>query len=349
MVKRVLVQLWSQLALKAKSPPPSSILLIFVCYSSLSFLVIRNLTSFLSNFFWAFLKTLVMEPIGLDGQNVPFSRLNDPRSSSPSLFVIWISMSNDPGVGKPLILLIFVCYSSPSFMTLAIEQLSLTAKKAYFQGQTSLGAVHGFLVIRNFDIILPIFFRTSVKTLDMEAIGPNGQNGPLSRSNEPQSSLLSFCMNFTIFLVIQNFNVIFFKKKLWTFIKTLAIEPVGADRQNDPFSRWNDPQSSLLSFLVIWKFDVIFPKNFMDVIPPFCLFFYAIVHHLFWDHEFRRHFCQKNLWTSFTIFFGDPKFRHHFCLNFSWTSVKNLAMEPIIPNGQNQPISMTMIFDDLEF
>ncbi|KAG5600591.1 hypothetical protein H5410_031961 [Solanum commersonii] len=37
--------------------------------------------------------------------------------------------------------------------------------------------------------------------------------------------------------------------------------------------------------------------------------------------------------------FGDLELRRHFCQFFLWTSVITLAMEPVYPDGQNDPFS----------
>ncbi|KAG5582349.1 hypothetical protein H5410_052976 [Solanum commersonii] len=41
------------------------------------------------------------------------------------------------------------------------------------------------------------------------------------------------CYSSISLLVIQNFDVILAKKTSWTFVKTLAMEPIGPDGQND--------------------------------------------------------------------------------------------------------------------
>ncbi|KAG5576462.1 hypothetical protein H5410_056596 [Solanum commersonii] len=51
--------------------------------------------------------------------------------------------------------------------------------------------------------------------------------------------------------------------------------------------------------------------------PMFCQFSCGIVHGTFGDSNFRRHFCQKNLWTS----------------------VKTLAIESVGPDGVRQDLS----------
>ncbi|KAG5582351.1 hypothetical protein H5410_052978 [Solanum commersonii] len=183
-----------------------------------------------------------MEPIGYDEQNNSNSRSNYPRRRFPP------------------ILLIFVCYSSPSL-----------------------------LVIRNFDVIFAknfmdytIFFGnpefqrqfcrnlswTSVKTLTMEEVGPYGQNNLFSRSYDPWSRIpLSYlqkkingrplrhliCSQLALMKQTTHFQGSIFKFKRapeQTSVKTLAMEPIDPDGQNDPFSR------ILTSFLLQFIIDV---------------------------------------------------------------------------------------------
>ncbi|KAG5582350.1 hypothetical protein H5410_052977 [Solanum commersonii] len=92
-------------------------------------------------------------------------------------------------------------------------------------------------------------FKTSIKILVMEPVGPDGQNNLFSRSNEHQSSPC-------IFGVLEFWRH-FCQKISWTSIKTFVIEPVGPHDQNIPFSRSYDPRSRIsTSFL---------PKFFMDL------------------------------------------------------------------------------------
>ncbi|KAG5570391.1 hypothetical protein H5410_060157 [Solanum commersonii] len=139
-----------------------------------------------------------MELFGPDGQNDSFSMSKEPRACKPPHFTdfhlaLTAKMTHFqsqmiPGADKSPILPIFVCYSSPSFLvirnsyfiiffgdpefrryfchnfswtsakTLAIESLALTAKTTHFKGQTS-----------------------------PEAVSPDSQIGPISRSNKPRS------------------------------------------------------------------------------------------------------------------------------------------------------------------
>ncbi|KAG5576357.1 hypothetical protein H5410_056491 [Solanum commersonii] len=216
---------------------------------------------------------------------------------------------------------------------------------------------------------------TSIKTLAMESIGPNGK--------------------ISHFQVHGSFGDLDFRRHFcqkisWTSVKTFAMDSVGPDEKINPFSRFL--MSFLLNFFVDvrqdvsygadWSkriFDVIFAKNFVDTVKSlamepvcpevanrpifkvnqarklvnhlFCQFSCDIVHRSIGDPDFGRHFFQKNLWTSIKTFvvelvgpdvygsFGDPNFRRHFCQNFSYTSVKTLTMELVGLDGQTGPFS----------
>ncbi|KAG5572579.1 hypothetical protein H5410_062345 [Solanum commersonii] len=117
------------------------------------------------------------------------------------------------------------------------------------------------------------------------------------------------------------------------------MEMIGADGQTDPFTRSNEPRSRQIPILLI--FVCYSPWIFIDLSygaglprrpnrpnikvklaleqanPPFYRFSCAIVREFFCDLEFRRHFYQKNLWTS----------------------VKTLAMDTVGPDGQTNPFS----------
>ncbi|KAG5570387.1 hypothetical protein H5410_060153 [Solanum commersonii] len=163
------------------------ILPIFVCYNLLSFLVIRN------SYLWSHL-ALTAKMAHFQGQT--------------SL-----------GKGKSHMLVIFMCYSSLSFLMIQNfnvifakkfhvpplrpylwSQLALTVKMIHFKGQTIPGVgkppiLSIFVYSSPWIFGDPKFQRhfcqkfslTSVKTLVMQPVGPNGQNGPLLRSYDSQS------------------------------------------------------------------------------------------------------------------------------------------------------------------
>ncbi|KAG5582361.1 hypothetical protein H5410_052988 [Solanum commersonii] len=70
---------------------------------------------------------------------------------------------------------------------------------------------------------------TSIKILAMEPVDIDGQNGLFSRLSEPRSSYPKFQRHFC-----QKFS--------WTSVKALVMEPVYSDGKNDSFSRSNDPR-----------------------------------------------------------------------------------------------------------
>ncbi|KAG5593558.1 hypothetical protein H5410_044072 [Solanum commersonii] len=70
-----------------------------------------------------------MEQVNPHGQNDSFSRLNKPRTNSPSIFVI---RNSDLIFAKN--------FHGRSLKPYIWRQLTLTAKTSYFQGQTSIRA-----------------------------------------------------------------------------------------------------------------------------------------------------------------------------------------------------------------
>ncbi|KAG5591711.1 hypothetical protein H5410_042225 [Solanum commersonii] len=121
--------------------------------------------------------------------------------------------------------------------------------------------IHAFLVIWSFDVFFtetfpthplrpypwifgdPKFQRvfcqniswTSVKTIVMELVGPNG-------AGKPPFLLIFVCYNPYTF-GDPEFQCDFCQIFLWVSFKTLVMEPVSPDGQTDPFSRTNEPQS----------------------------------------------------------------------------------------------------------
>ncbi|KAG5600603.1 hypothetical protein H5410_031973 [Solanum commersonii] len=89
----------------------------------------------------------------------------------------------------------------------------------------------------------------------MKSVGHHHQNDPFSRSNDPQNSVVEFRRQFC-------------QKISWTSVKTFAMEPIGLDVQNGPFSWSNELRSR---------------KN-----PLFYRISCAIVHHLFLVFELRN-------------------------------------------------------------
>ncbi|KAG5613949.1 hypothetical protein H5410_013773 [Solanum commersonii] len=172
-----------------------------------------------------------------------------------------------------------------------MEPVGPTAKPTIFKVKRSLEEVnptfclflcaifHGFLVIQNFD------FDLAAKSSHFQ-----GQTSPRAGK-------------FPILLIFV------------TFVKTLALEPVGPYRQTGPFSRLTIPRAGK---------------------PPILPIFMCYNSWIFGDPNFRRQLCIN---FSLTLIFGNPEFRRHFCQKNSWTSDKTLDMEPIGPHGQTVPFS----------
>ncbi|KAG5600601.1 hypothetical protein H5410_031971 [Solanum commersonii] len=165
---------------------------IRVLYFTILFGVQEFLCHFCQKISWTSMKTLVMELVGHDSQNGPFSRSNNLRIIEP----VGIrdknypfSRSNEPYI-SPWIFVhtefchhLFQKFTWTSIKSLAMEllynQLPLTTKMAHFQGQTSPSVRKPpilpnfvcysspfFLVFWNFEVFFAkIFAWTSVKTL----------------------------------------------------------------------------------------------------------------------------------------------------------------------------------------
>ncbi|KAH0654230.1 hypothetical protein KY289_031908 [Solanum tuberosum] len=66
----------------------------------------------------------------------------------------------------------------------------------------------------------------------MEQVGPDGENSPFSRSNDPWSRASWHSRSKQPILKVKRYPD-----------QTLPMELVGPDGENDPFSRSNDPWS----------------------------------------------------------------------------------------------------------
>ncbi|KAG5574357.1 hypothetical protein H5410_054491 [Solanum commersonii] len=209
-------------------------------------------------------KTLSIEPVGPHGQNVPFSRSNDPRSR----LYLWSQLAltakrahfQGQTICRPVVHGIF---GDPKFDLIfakilpgrplrpyLLSQLALTAKTSHFQGQTipgvgkppfyqfSCAIVHGIFGDLEFrPHFCQNFTWTSVKTLPIDLVGPHDQNNPFSRSNDPQSS--------------QKFN--------WTSVKNLLLSQWTSGPKRSIFNVKRSPEESM-DFFVIWNSDLIFAK-----------------------------------------------------------------------------------------
>ncbi|KAG5591684.1 hypothetical protein H5410_042198 [Solanum commersonii] len=110
---------------------------------------------------------LAVEPVGLDGQIGPFSRSKEPRAGRPLRHLL---LSHLVPTGKPTDL---KCQTSPEQVNPSLCQNFMCYSPWIF---VDLEFLNDFCQIFSF---------TSVKTLAIELVGPDGQTGPLSRSNKP--------------------------------------------------------------------------------------------------------------------------------------------------------------------
>ncbi|KAG5608039.1 hypothetical protein H5410_019320 [Solanum commersonii] len=111
-----------------------------------------------------------------------------------------------------------------------------------------------------------LFTWTSIKTLDIESTWS-------PRTKRPIFKVKRVLVQSTGFISDLESHCHFRQKFTWTYVKTLAMEPVGHHGHNGPFSKSNKPRTSkppiLLIFLcyspwdllVTQNFDVIFTKN----------------------------------------------------------------------------------------
>ncbi|KAG5613726.1 hypothetical protein H5410_013550, partial [Solanum commersonii] len=159
----------------------------------------------------------------------------------------------------------------------------------------------------------------SIKTLAMQPIGPHGPKRPIFKVKKSPE-------------------------------QALAMEPVGHNDQNGPFSRSNDPRSS---YRASWSPQ---PKQPIFKVKR-SLEQDLVGHHdkkgpisrsndprssygASWSPRSKQHiFKVKRSPEQSTRFNGDPEFRCHFCQKFTWISVKTLAMESIGHHIQNGPFS----------
>ncbi|KAG5569186.1 hypothetical protein H5410_058952 [Solanum commersonii] len=252
-------------------------------------------------------RTLVMEPVGHDGNTGPFSRSNQPRN----------------GLSPFSCAIIHGCFGDSDFWHYFYQNFSLTFVKTLamesvgHNGQTDPFSrsneprnrfLASFLPKIFMDVRQDLSYRVDWfgrlkifmdvhKDLSYGVVGHDGKTGPLTRSNDLRSGRLVTMGKQPIFNIklTPELSQLVTTSKLahfhgqaapeqrhfcrnisWTSVKTLAMELIGHDLKTDPFSRSNDPRSGFLaSFL--------------------------------------------------------PK--------FSWTSVKTLVMKPVGSNGKIGPFS----------
>ncbi|KAG5582357.1 hypothetical protein H5410_052984 [Solanum commersonii] len=197
-----------------------------------------------------------MDPVISDGQNIPFSRLNEPSSRCYSSLSFLVILNSDIIFPKK--------FHGRLLKDYIWIQLALTPKTANFQRQTIL--IAGKLPI------LPIFVW---KQLALTAKMAHFQGQTIPRIGKPP---------FTIFFDDPEFCCHFCQKNLWTSVKTLAMdqlaltvktthfqgqtnpkadldmESVGSHGQNNLFSRSYDPWSKIPSHFLpnfSWTFGKI--------------------------------------------------------------------------------------------
>ncbi|KAG5591682.1 hypothetical protein H5410_042196 [Solanum commersonii] len=164
-------------------------------------------SNFCQKFSCTFIKTLVIEPVGLNEQADSFSKSNEPKASKPPdlpifhvLHIPWIF--GDPefqhdfcrNISWTSIKILTMDSFGPGGKTGPFpSQLVPIGKPTHFQGQTSPGAEF------RHDLCQKILW-TSVKTLAIDPVGFDGKTDLFLMSNEIQ--ILGF-------LVILNSNMIF--------------------------------------------------------------------------------------------------------------------------------------------
>ncbi|KAG5588869.1 hypothetical protein H5410_039383 [Solanum commersonii] len=180
--------------------------------------------------------------------------------------------------GKPPLLPIFMCYSSPSFLNFDLifakilpgrplrpyiwSQLALTAKMAHFQGQKSPRVARRSLspylrshlsltdlmahlqgIFRGSRIptsFLPKFYMNVRYDLTYGASWSSGPKWPILKVKRTLEKL-------TIFFGNPKFRSHFCQNFTWMSVKTLPTEQVGPHGHNNPFSMSNMPEQSQLA------------------------------------------------------------------------------------------------------
>ncbi|KAG5576291.1 hypothetical protein H5410_056425 [Solanum commersonii] len=363
-----------------------------------------------------------MESIGPDGQTDPFSRSNNPRSG-----VKGASECVNPSLCQFLCVIIQGYFGDLNFQdvikTLAMEPVGSNRKTGPFSMSNETRSCRlapcfaDFRVQKSMDILVIQISKTSIKTLDMESIGPVGLIGHFQGQRNIRSAMEP---------VVQTGKPAHFQGHMIpgagkplvlpiiTSIKTFVMESIGPNGQIGPFSGSNDPQTGRLvsmiklahfhgetnpeagkppsmDLLVILIFDVIFAKNFCGH-PSRPLLWSGLVTMGKLAHfqgqtspgasiktlatepvgldrktdPFSRssdprsgRLVPMGKPTHFQIqtisgvdncvlvqgSFGHLDFQRHFCQKFSWKSIKTLDIEPTLalemvgPDGKGGPFS----------
>ncbi|KAG5578677.1 hypothetical protein H5410_049304 [Solanum commersonii] len=285
--------------------------------------------------------TLPIEPVGPHGQNDAFSRSNESWSSYGAS---WPSRPKGP------IFKVKQSAEQTSVRTLPMEPVGPYRQRPIFQGMK-------FLVIRNSDLILP-------KILPRHPLRPYLWRQLIPRAGKPPFYQFSCAIVYGIF-GDSEFRPHFCQNFTCTSIKTLPMEPVGPNDQNDQFSRLKDPRSRpyLWSQLAIMAKTTHFLGETILGISVNTLPMEPVGPHgqndpfsMSKDPRSRRP-LRSYLWSQLALtaktanfqvqmipevvheIFGDPELRPHFFKNIILTFIKTFSMVPICPHGQNDPFS----------
>ncbi|KAG5569180.1 hypothetical protein H5410_058946 [Solanum commersonii] len=200
---------------------------------------------------WTFVKTLAMESMDDDGKIGPFSRSNDTRSEFSTSFLKKFFMHVRQNLAMDLI--------GPDRQTNPFSRFPVSFLPKYFMDvrqDLNYGANWSLPENRVIFNVKRAPKRTSVKTLTMEAVGPNGKISQFSRSNNPRRGRISYEIFHECF-GDPDIQSLFSRNFSWRSVKTLGMDPIGHDGKTGPFSRSNEPRSGFsVSFL---------PKFFMNV------------------------------------------------------------------------------------
>ncbi|KAG5578700.1 hypothetical protein H5410_049327 [Solanum commersonii] len=206
-------------------------------------------------------KTLDMEPAGYHGQNVPFTMSNEPRSS-PQDFMV--TKTSDIVFAKNL-------HGHP-LRPLIWSQSVTTANTAHLEGQTNPEADLSY--------------------------GASWSPRP----KRPIYKVKRALEQSTRFFGDLEFSRYFCKDFRWTSVKTIAMQIVNQRGQNGPFTMSNMPRVDLSSgsnLLPRRKRPISKVKRDPERSTGFI-----------GDPEFRRHFCQKYTWTSVKTVAMEPVGHH---------------------------------------
>ncbi|KAG5576469.1 hypothetical protein H5410_056603 [Solanum commersonii] len=236
---------------------------------------------------WTSVTTLAMKPIGPDGQTGPFSWSNDARRRSfgnPNFQRLFSDIFCDVrqdlsygivygSFGDPISdSFLMKCFVDVRQNISSVANLSRRANRHIFKVKRAPERIFDVILVEIFcgcpsrPLLLnrlvpsgkPTHFQSqmSPETLAMELVGPDGQIGSFSWSNEPQRGLVPmgkltiFYVNLALdrsmdLLVIWMYDVIFVIKIFVDVRQDLSYGVSWLDGKNDQFSRSNNPRSGL--------------------------------------------------------------------------------------------------------